>query len=341
MMKRVILITISLLSATCRIVSATEENWERIILDGEKWEMNGSPFSYMEDDMRKRLTDLAYLEVDVIALLEELGSSCPDEIAADSRCARGYVGTWIVENGHIYLDHIWFVNEILNEKKLGYRALLRLFPQYIHNGRLRADWVDHALFLLADKEFPWNKKVKFMDVKRGRVSFSRQFGNNPHEDGIPIVHLLEEYLPLYFSTFYYKRIPGKYNASLQMDDVRPGHFLLRGKLVRLPGRKAWNASDHPFNWASRDSYLPIDSLDIKNAVRDSPWDIWFTENGVYGKRGKNRYRWRYETVAADHPECHGLRLLSEKDTIRFEIFDSDKDPLKTRQLVRRSRHISK
>ena len=121
-MKRLFLI--ALLSIASFLAGATQQINDKVIINGETWEITSYPLEYLQPEMKEAFT----------ALLGER-----DFINTSNY--RGYIAYWYVERGRLYLDRVEVPQSNGESKFLSDKELKKVFRKYRRFGKIRARWL--------------------------------------------------------------------------------------------------------------------------------------------------------------------------------------------------------
>lgn len=192
---------------------ATGQVGDVLKCDGEIWKIMGSPLEAVDTSIFGPFQ--RYIENP-----DSVGT-----VTVSTGCWRGFVGTWSVKDGYLYLDSLQ-ISSIPDETE-SIELAKRFFRRYLHDGRIRADWLSGETFriqkgsVIRYQNDGYSRACscqKFMTVSKGIVSFSRQFGENPSELGMSPTHLLGEWISAFLPTIkhssYFHPRSGAYSAIL-------------------------------------------------------------------------------------------------------------------------------
>lgn len=121
-MKRVFLI--ALLSIASFVAGATQQINDKVIFEGETWEITSFPIEYLQPEMKDAFT----------ALLGER-----DFISTANY--RGYIAYWYIKRGRLYLDRVEVPQSNGESKILSGKELKKVFRKYRSFGKIKAGWI--------------------------------------------------------------------------------------------------------------------------------------------------------------------------------------------------------
>lgn len=157
-MKRLILT--ALLALACLSASATGQIHDKVIIEGETWEMPSSP-----------LLSLDAREYE--AFQELLG----ERNFVSTANYRGYVATWHVGRKGLYLDKVEVMQSNGKMKEIGMKELMTILKKHKHKGMIRAEWITGLVKIgkgagLVDPDNPHAPSFAdnwTLQLKKGRV----------------------------------------------------------------------------------------------------------------------------------------------------------------------------
>lgn len=168
---------------------------DQITINGESWEIAGKILSTNEKFHQfEKYAKKAYEEE-------------PDSIKYEQHGydTRAY---WVIEDGKLCLEKIDLY--FITDSQKCYELTKQFFPELVHDGKIVVDWDMNCTFRLQSGDLlrintggfqSAHRKQMFLSIKNGKVIFSRQFGENPYENGKSIHELLNDYLSLYYMQF--------------------------------------------------------------------------------------------------------------------------------------------
>lgn len=121
-MKRLFLI--ALMSISCFIAGATRQINDKVMVEGETWEITSSPLEHLNPDMKEALKML-------------IGKK--DFISTSNY--RGYIAYWYVSRDRLYLDRIEIPQGNREKKILKYKNLKKVLRKYRSWGKIKAGWI--------------------------------------------------------------------------------------------------------------------------------------------------------------------------------------------------------
>lgn len=158
-MKRIILSI--LLATACISASATEQINDKIIINGETWEVLSSPIESLDEQTSKALEALR------------------GEISFTSTANyRGYIAYWYVKRGRLYLDRIEMLEPNGRYKAIEEDKLKSVFKKYRRWGKIKAGWMTGNLDVgygsgSRDPENPFLpvfEENNVLTLKKGRIT---------------------------------------------------------------------------------------------------------------------------------------------------------------------------
>ena len=158
-MKRIILSI--LLATACISASATEQINDKIIINGETWEVLSSPIESLDGQTSKALEALR------------------GEISFTSTANyRGYIAYWYVKRGRLYLDRIEMLEPNGRYKAIEEDKLKSVFKKYRRWVKIKAGWMTGNLDVgygsgSRDPENPFLpvfEENNVLTLKKGRIT---------------------------------------------------------------------------------------------------------------------------------------------------------------------------
>lgn len=121
-MKRTVLTVI--MTLVCIASYATGQIHDKVMINGERWEIPVSPLLSLEGDAYEMFNGL-------------LG----ERTVVSTANYRGYVATWNAEKKGLYLDKIEVMQSNGKMKEIDMALLKKALKRYRHKGRIRAEWI--------------------------------------------------------------------------------------------------------------------------------------------------------------------------------------------------------
>lgn len=121
-MKR--LIIIALFSLACFSAGATQQIHDKVIIDGETWELPLSPLQYLQPEMQDAFNAL-------------IGN----RNFISTANYRGYIAYWYVERSRLYLDRVEIPQMDGTRKTLSGKDLKKVFRKFRCWGKIKAGWI--------------------------------------------------------------------------------------------------------------------------------------------------------------------------------------------------------
>lgn len=143
-MKKAILTALFVLS--CIAVSATEQVNDKVIIEGEKWEIPASPLLSLDSK-------------DYEAFKELMG----ERNFVSTANYRGYVATWHATKKGLYLDKVEVLQSNGQMKEMDMDKLMKVLKKHKHKGMIRAEWIS-GLVKIRKGDDNWT-----LHLKKGRV----------------------------------------------------------------------------------------------------------------------------------------------------------------------------
>lgn len=143
-MKRTILTVLLVLS--CIAASATRQVNDKVIIDGEKWEMPASPLLSLDSKEYQAFKEL-------------LG----ERDFVSSANIRGYVATWHATKKGLYLDKVEALQSNGQMQEVDMDKLMKVLKKHKHKGMIRAEWIS-GLVKINKGDDNWT-----LQLKKGRI----------------------------------------------------------------------------------------------------------------------------------------------------------------------------
>ncbi|MBQ2112737.1 MAG: hypothetical protein II194_05900 [Bacteroidales bacterium] len=125
-MKR--LVIIALFSIACFSAGATQQIHDKVIIDGETWELPLSPLQYLQPEMQDTFNAL-------------IGN----RNFVSTANYRGYIAYWYVERNRLYLDRVEIPQMDGTRKTISYKDLKKVFRKFRRWGKIKAGWINGNL----------------------------------------------------------------------------------------------------------------------------------------------------------------------------------------------------
>lgn len=143
-MKKEILTAILALSWIA--ASSTEQVHDKVIVEGETWEMPASPLLSLDSKEYEAFNELMG-ERDFIS----------------TAVYRGYVATWHATKKGLYLDKVEVLQSNGQMKEMDMDKLMKVLKKHKHKGMIRAEWVSGLVKIRRGND-NWT-----LQLKKGRV----------------------------------------------------------------------------------------------------------------------------------------------------------------------------
>lgn len=157
-MKRLFLI--ALMSLAFVTANATGQIHDKVVIDGETWEMPASPLSSLEGPAAEAFRTVIG-ERKVISTANQ----------------RGYVAYWKVERRNLILEKVEILQPNGKMKEADMAQLKKALKKYRHWGKIRAEWITGEVIIgkgsgkvdPARPHAPVFDKKKTISLKKGRI----------------------------------------------------------------------------------------------------------------------------------------------------------------------------
>lgn len=135
-----------LFSMTCFLAGATEQLRDKVVVEGETWEMLSAPLSLLD-------------EVTYDAFKEILGQ----RQVVSSANWRGYVAYWHIGRKGLYLDKVEVMQPGGKYKEADRKVLRKVMRKYRCLGKIKAKWLTGNVSIAQGQE------KKTIVIKKGKV----------------------------------------------------------------------------------------------------------------------------------------------------------------------------
>ena len=136
----------AILALSCIAAFSTEQIHDKVIVDGETWEMPASPLLSLESKEYEAFKEL-------------MG----ERNFVSTANYRGYVATWHATKKGLYLDKVEFLQSNGQMKEMDMNKLMKVLKKHKHKGMIRAEWVS-GLVKIRKGNDNWT-----LQLKKGRV----------------------------------------------------------------------------------------------------------------------------------------------------------------------------
>lgn len=146
-MKRIIIAAfLALISLT---VSATDQVNDKVIINGEEWEMPLSPLLSLEGDAYDMFNEL-------------LG----ERTFVSTALYRGYIAYWHIGKRGLYLDKVEVLQRNGKMKEIEMPQLKKALKKYRDRGKIRAEWLTAEVTVLMRRGSVQERRL---DIRKGRI----------------------------------------------------------------------------------------------------------------------------------------------------------------------------
>lgn len=156
-MKRIFIILAFLLS--CIGAFATEQLEDILWINDHIWHLGTPPMDFLDEDTRT--------SIERIATKPDESGNCYISTA----CMRGYIAEWTLQDNHLVLKAICDCEG----NRIDMNIFMPYLKKYIHNGQVRADWIDGKSIEVSRCRYDSPVYLRFND---GNCSFSRSKSNH-------------------------------------------------------------------------------------------------------------------------------------------------------------------
>ena len=150
-----------LLGIVCIAAGATQQINDKVLINGEEWEMTSSPLEYLQSKTADAFR----------ALLGERDFFITSNY-------RGYIAYWYVDRDRLYLDRIEIPQMDGTYKTINRKVLKKVFRRYGCCSRIKAGWLTGNILIgkgigPSDPQNPYLpafEEKKTIVLKRGRIT---------------------------------------------------------------------------------------------------------------------------------------------------------------------------